>query len=163
MDYTIQRDLETGNSTAHNCQRLVIPQSTVNLLGRDTLQKLGIELTYTTPDKKILRRLMLDQQSMWNFSHSEPKLDIQYNNPENSDAESDTIRLARQAQYKQEKKRHQRETQQREARGNMEQNRPCEEMPGTSYTSVSQAIHYQAGPSSMATNEPGKTRKQAIA
>ena len=45
VDYTIQPDLETGNTTAHNCQILVIPQNTVNLLGRDTLQKLGIELT----------------------------------------------------------------------------------------------------------------------
>ena len=45
----------------------------------------------------------------------------------------------------------------------MEQNRPCEEMPGTSYTSDSQAIQYQAEPSSMATHETGQTRKQATA
>ena len=51
-------------------------------------------------DKKILRRPMLDQQAMWNFSDSEPNLDIQYNTPENSDAESDTIPLARQKQSK---------------------------------------------------------------
>ena len=43
---------------------------------------------------------MLDQQAMWNFSDSEPNLDIQYNTPENSDAESDTIRLAKQRQSK---------------------------------------------------------------
>ena len=43
---------------------------------------------------------MLDQQAMWNFSDSEPNLDIQYNTPENSDAESDTIPLARQRQSK---------------------------------------------------------------
>ena len=53
-------------------------------------------------DKKILRRPMLDQQAMWNFSDSEPNLDIQYNTPENSDAESDTIPLARQRQSKRE-------------------------------------------------------------
>ena len=47
-------------------------------------------------DKKVLRRPMLDQQAMWNFSDSEPILDIQYNTPENSDEESDTIPLARQ-------------------------------------------------------------------
>ena len=46
-------------------------------------------------DKKVLRRPMLDQQAMWNFSDSEPNLDIQYNTPENSD-NSDTIPLARQ-------------------------------------------------------------------
>ena len=40
-------------------------------------------------DKKIIRRAMLDQQSMWKFSDSEPNLDIQYNTPSNSDADSD--------------------------------------------------------------------------
>ena len=43
---------------------------------------------------------MLDQQAMWNFSDSEPNLGIQYNTPKNSDAESDTIPLARQRQSK---------------------------------------------------------------
>ena len=43
---------------------------------------------------------MLDQQAMWNFSDSEPNLDIQYNTPENSDAESDIIPLSRQKQSK---------------------------------------------------------------
>ena len=51
-------------------------------------------------DKKILRRPMLDQQAMCNFSDSEPNLDIQYNTPENSDAELDPIPLARQRQSK---------------------------------------------------------------
>ena len=53
VDYSIQLDLVTRNTTAHNCQILVVPQNTVNLLGRDTLQKLGIELAYTTPGEKI--------------------------------------------------------------------------------------------------------------
>ena len=53
VDYSIQLNLVTGNTTAHNCQILVVPQNTVNLLGRDTLQKLGIELTYKTPGEKI--------------------------------------------------------------------------------------------------------------
>ena len=39
---------------------------------------------------------MLDNQAMWNFSDSEPNLDIQYNTRENSDEESDTLPLARQ-------------------------------------------------------------------
>ena len=51
-------------------------------------------------DKKILRHPVLDQQAIWNFSDSEPNLDIQYNTPQNSDAESDTIPLARQRQSK---------------------------------------------------------------
>ena len=49
----MQLDPVTGNTTAHNCQILVVPQNTVNLLGRDTLQKRGIELTYKTPGEKI--------------------------------------------------------------------------------------------------------------
>ena len=40
---------------------------------------------------------MLDQQSMWNFSDSEPNLDVQYNTPSNSAADSDIIYLARKA------------------------------------------------------------------
>ena len=36
VDYTIQLDLTSGN-TSRNCQILVVPQYTVNLLGRDTL------------------------------------------------------------------------------------------------------------------------------
>ena len=43
---------------------------------------------------------MLDQQSMWNYSDSEPNLDIQNNTPTNSDEDSETIPLARQAQRK---------------------------------------------------------------
>ena len=39
---------------------------------------------------------MLDNQAMWNFSDSEPNLDMQYNTAENSDEESDTLPLARQ-------------------------------------------------------------------
>ena len=53
VEHTIQLDLETGNTTAHNCIILVVPQNTVNLLGRDTLQKLGIELIYTKSGEKI--------------------------------------------------------------------------------------------------------------
>ena len=43
---------------------------------------------------------MLDQQAMWNFSDSEPNLDIQYNTPTNSDKNSQTIPLARHYQRK---------------------------------------------------------------
>ena len=53
MDYQIQLDLTSGNTTVHNCQIIVVPQNTVNLLGRDILQKLGIELTSKTSGEKI--------------------------------------------------------------------------------------------------------------
>ena len=53
VDYTIQLDLTSGNTTARNCQILVVPKNTVNLLGRDTLQKSGIELTFKTSGEKV--------------------------------------------------------------------------------------------------------------
>ena len=40
VDYTIKLGLVTGNTKAQKCQILVFPQNTVNLLGRDTLQKI---------------------------------------------------------------------------------------------------------------------------
>ena len=46
-------------------------------------------------DKKVLRP-QCSINKRWNFSDSEPNLDIQYNTLENSDEESDTIPLARQ-------------------------------------------------------------------
>ena len=49
-------------------------------------------------DQKILRRPMLDQQSMWNFLDSEPNLDLHYNTPTNSEEDSEIIPLVRQAQ-----------------------------------------------------------------
>ena len=33
VDYQIQLDLTSGNTTVHNCQNVVVPQNTVNLLG----------------------------------------------------------------------------------------------------------------------------------
>ena len=53
VDYQIQLDLTSGNTTVQNCQILVVPQNTVNLLGRDILQKHGIELTFKTLSEKI--------------------------------------------------------------------------------------------------------------
>ena len=53
VDYQNQLDLTSGNTTVHNCQILVVPQNTVNLLGRDILQQLGIELTFKTSGEKI--------------------------------------------------------------------------------------------------------------
>ena len=60
-----------------------------------------------------------------------------------------------------EKKQLQKEAQQREVLVNMEQNKPCEEMPGISYTSDRQATHYQAEPSKA--NHETRQKKQATA
>ena len=120
----------------------------------------------TKTNKKILRRPMLDQQTMWNFSDSEPNLDIQYNTPENSDAESDTIPLARQRQSRQKKKQLQTEAQLTGTQQVTEQNkpgtparaseareeRPNQDMPGTSYMESNQPLQHQAGPSNKRLN-----------
>ena len=54
------------------------------------------------------------------------------------------------------------EAQHRETLANMEQNRPSEETPGTSYTLDRQAAtHHQAELSSKETHETGQIRKQA--
>ena len=53
VDYTIQLDLEIGKTKAQKCEILVVPQNTVNLLGRDTLQKQGIYLAYSNLVEKI--------------------------------------------------------------------------------------------------------------
>ena len=44
--------------------------------------------------------MMTDQQTTWNFSDSEPNLDIQYNIPSNSDEELEKVLLAQQAHGK---------------------------------------------------------------
>ena len=45
-------------------------------------------------DKKSVKTPMLDQQRMWIFSDSEPKLDIEYNAPAISENDSETTPLA---------------------------------------------------------------------
>ena len=66
VDYTIQLDLTSGN-TSRNCQILVVPQYTVNLLGRDTLRKLGIELTFKNSGEKIHNINSLQNIAKWIF------------------------------------------------------------------------------------------------
>ena len=56
----IQINITSGNSSAGNCDNLVVPQNTVNLLGRDVLQKLGTQLAKKQKGEKILR-IQLDK------------------------------------------------------------------------------------------------------
>ena len=43
---------------------LFVPRNTLNLMERDILQRLDIQLAYTNPEKKILKRPMLVHQAM---------------------------------------------------------------------------------------------------
>ena len=43
----IQIDITLGTSSSRNCEILVVPHNTVNLLGRDLFQKLGKQLAQT--------------------------------------------------------------------------------------------------------------------
>ena len=52
IGHTINQDLKSGKSSANNCQIFIVPQNTVNLLGRDILQRFGIQLAYLSPGEK---------------------------------------------------------------------------------------------------------------
>ena len=47
INSTLKIHLSSGNATAQNRVILVVPHNTVNLMGRDILQKLGIHLSQT--------------------------------------------------------------------------------------------------------------------
>ena len=89
----IQINITSGNGSARNCDILVVPQNTVNLLGRDVLQKLGKQLAQKQRDKKKLKRA--SEMAIWNHdSDSEAQVDIQDRNDTTSDRDSDNQRLA---------------------------------------------------------------------
>ena len=50
----IQIDITPGTSSAKECEILVVPHNTVNLLGRDILQKFGIQLAQKQKGETIL-------------------------------------------------------------------------------------------------------------
>ena len=71
---TLKIHLSSGNSVAKDCEILVVPHNTVNLLGRDILQKLGIHLTQTKQGEKTINFINPDQQQIThkifkNFPH----------------------------------------------------------------------------------------------
>ena len=91
----IQSNITSGNSSAGNCDILVVAHNKVNLLGRDVLQKLGNQLAQKQKEKKKLKRAMLSEMAIWNHdSDSEALVDIQYRSDTTSDRDSDNQRLA---------------------------------------------------------------------
>ena len=57
-------DLSSGNTAAPNCEILVVLRNTVNLLGRDMLQKLGIQQSQTKKGKKIANFIKTEHQKI---------------------------------------------------------------------------------------------------
>ena len=54
IDSTLNINLTSGNTSATNCEILVVPHNTVILLVRDILQKLGIHLSETKKSEKAM-------------------------------------------------------------------------------------------------------------
>ena len=48
---TIQVDITSGSSNANNCTILLVNNNTINIKGRDIMDKLGLRLTMTTTNK----------------------------------------------------------------------------------------------------------------
>ena len=78
---TIQVDITSGSSNANNCTILLVNNNTINIMGRDIMDKLGLTMTTTNKDKKRgLKQPMLNAESIWNIeTASEPELDIRFN------------------------------------------------------------------------------------
>ena len=64
VNSTLKINLHSRNSIAQNCEILVVPHNTVNLLGRDILQKLGIHLTQTKQGEKTINFIEPNQQKI---------------------------------------------------------------------------------------------------
>ena len=68
-------DIKPGTSSARKSEVLVVPHNTVNLLGRDVLQKLGIHLALTQKGEKIFNiNLNENQQTAHNIFKKYPHL-----------------------------------------------------------------------------------------
>ena len=69
---TVQLDITSGTCTAKNCNILLVDTNTINIMGRDIMDKLGLRLTMTPPhsqgEKKLLNISNTHQRiSKWIF------------------------------------------------------------------------------------------------
>ena len=55
---TIHVDITSGTSTAKNCTILLVDTNTINIMGRDIMDKLGLRLTMGTQQKEGERNLL---------------------------------------------------------------------------------------------------------
>ena len=74
INSTLKIHLSSGNSNAQNCKTLVVPHNTVNLLGRDILQKLGIHVSQTKQGEEIINCIKSEQQKTHNIFKNFPHL-----------------------------------------------------------------------------------------
>ena len=82
INCTLKLHLSSGNSNAQNCEILVVPHNTVNLLRRDILQKLGIHRSQAKNGEKIIKCIKSEQQKIThnifkNFPHLCTRLENQ--------------------------------------------------------------------------------------
>ena len=75
---TIQVDITSGTCTAKNCNILLVDTNTINIMGRDIMDKLGLRLTMTPPhsqgEKKLLNISNTHQRISKSIFHQYPHL-----------------------------------------------------------------------------------------
>ena len=52
-------DISSGTSTAKNCTILLVNTNTINIMGRDIMDKLGLRLTMETQQKEGEKKLLI--------------------------------------------------------------------------------------------------------
>ena len=63
---TIQLDITSGSSTAKNCTILLVNNNTINIMGRDIMDQLGLRLTMTTTNK--------GEKNLFNISNTHQRI-----------------------------------------------------------------------------------------
>ena len=64
---TIQVDITSGTSTAKNCKILLVDTNTINIMGRDVMEKLGLRLTMTPPQQQ-------GEKTIFNISNTHQRI-----------------------------------------------------------------------------------------
>ena len=64
INSTLNINLWSGNTSATNCETLVVPHNPVNPLGRDILQELGISLSQTKKGEKAMNLRTTNNQKI---------------------------------------------------------------------------------------------------
>ena len=100
INSTLIIDLSSENTAAPNCEILVVPHNTVNLLGRDILQKLGIQLSQTKKGEKITNFKTEQQKIIHKYFKYFPHLCTRLGKSENHIAKFTFKQYFKPTQYK---------------------------------------------------------------
>ena len=63
INSTLNINLSSGNTSATNCETLVVPHNPVNPLGRDILQELGIHLSQTKKGEMAMNLITTNKKN----------------------------------------------------------------------------------------------------